>query len=157
MVKAIYSPDTEITARNLTMKISAWADIAPEGVTTEIIINRLYHKWTPEEAVSMELKKWRGKPQNENQELTALGLTMKIKDWADVAPEGVTAHTIYNRLRRGWTADDAVSLPVRGLREKLSPVKKEHKSNEPKYEYQWVFKRYTSSSGMYVKQKVRVE
>ena len=91
---------------------------------------------------------------NENQELTALGLTMKLKDWADVAPEGVTAQTILNRMRRGWTPDEAVSLPVRGLREKMNPKKESH---EPKYEWQWVFKRYTSSAGMYVKKKVRVK
>ena len=95
---------------------------------------------------------WRA---NENQELTAFGLTMKLKDWADVAPEGVDTQTIYNRIKRGWTPDEAVSIPIRGLREKFAESKKEN--NEPKYEYQWVFKRYTSSAGMYVKKKVRVK
>lgn len=54
------------------------------------------------------------KEQNNNQRtnrfLTAFGKTQTVQQWADEL--NINAQTLYNRLNRGWSVEDALTTPV---------------------------------------------
>jgi len=57
--------------------------------------------------VSQQRNRW------DNRYLTAFGKTLLLIEWAE--KYGISDGTIYSRLSLGWSAEDAVSLPVNAL------------------------------------------
>ena len=91
---------------------------------TGIPYNKLYarilrHGWPAEEALTtLDATKRHANRGT----LTAAGLTMTMHDWAMAC--GLKPDTLYNRLSRGWTPEEALSTPTnkRGKRRRLKDL-----------------------------------
>lgn len=92
--------------------------------------------------------------------LTAFGETKTLEEWAAEAPEGVDERVIFNRIYSNHIPIEiAVKMPYwdRSRRGKHPEYRTESlkKTEKLKFNYkeECVFKRYTSSAGMYVMKK----
>jgi hypothetical protein len=91
-----------ITAFGKTQTLSEWA--TETGLRRECIASRLEYGWTPEEALTPEVRT-RGP-----RVLTAFGKTQTIAAWC--REKGIPRNTLFNRLERGWDAERALTEPI---------------------------------------------
>lgn len=85
------------------------------GCVPPIIYGRLARGWSADDAVSIPVGKHGGRHParptgGRARPLTALGVTRTVKEWA--VQLGCSPAVLYARLATGWSADDAVSIPV---------------------------------------------
>jgi len=119
-----------ITANGKTQHLAAWA--RETDISGNVISDRLNRGWTPEEALEFEERprkeysKW-GKLIEYNGELK------RIDEWA--ADMNVSPNTIYGRLQRGFTVEEALTAKKGSKLEDLEVTKKRQKLKEELHIY----------------------
>jgi hypothetical protein len=97
---------TSLTLRGETLTVTAWAKRAGKDFST--VNKRLEAGWSAEDAVF-------GEPglygYNKSEKMLTVGkVAMSIVDWSN--ERGINRTTIEERLKRGWSVEDSVMLPV---------------------------------------------
>jgi len=104
-----------ITANGKTLHIAAWAKEV--GIAGSIISYRLNTGWTPEEALGFEAR-----VRSENKKWGMLlehdGQIKRIDEWAEDI--GIHSTTIYNRLQKGFTVEEALTMKKGERKEDLA-------------------------------------
>ncbi|MHA6692043.1 hypothetical protein [Devosia sp. A449] len=94
-----------ITYRNQTLTLSQWSD--KTGLTVTTIRQRVKYGWPPA-AVLTTPARFRS-ANNADAILTHNGETLPIEEWAKRL--GIKPHGLRNRLRKGWSIEEALTTP----------------------------------------------
>lgn len=98
-----------VTMNGETRCIAEWVELL--GVPERRVRTRLQRGWDPTEALTTPFQRW-----SPRQAVTvvAFGQSLRLCEWADRL--GCRPEVISGRVRRGWSAEDAVSKPTRACR-----------------------------------------
>ena len=105
--RALTEPSTlqTITYRGQTLTLAQWSDKTGLPVTT--IRQRVKYGWPPA-AVLTTPARFRS-TNNADAILTHNGETLPIEEWAKRL--GIKPHSLRNRLRKGWSIEEALTTP----------------------------------------------
>ena len=122
--------------------------LAPEGVNAEQVKYRLNDGWTPEQVIRTERgRKRRDGPKlhkaPERRQWLYQGEMLTACELAAIATNGMESWQIYDRLRNGWSVEEAITKPKgkRRLRPEATIKIKDDVSDELHVALAWI-KRY---------------
>lgn len=106
------TPRRTLTALGETKGLVAWTKDPRCSVTLSGLMARLESGMTPEQAITKPKQPMR-MPEG-TRLITAFGMTQSISSWERDRRAKVGAPSISDRLKAGWTAEDAISVRAMG-------------------------------------------
>lgn len=99
----------KVTAFGVTKTVAEWAEDSRAGVWAEAILHRLDAGLTPEQAIATPVAKLEDGPPK----IFAFGERKTLREWADDYRAQTSYDNLRERLKAGWSPEEAIATPAR--------------------------------------------